>query len=409
MRERLSVAKSWSGRKFGAMMLSASALLSNEQVTSIERPVQPTHRVNVSSGIDRSLLAAAIRDPATGEPTIIVDTLPPATDAGFKKGLQEPLVRLSLHEGTTTFVAIKPDSAREDKKENGEFDGSDGSVTLYVHQGASMNEGLFSNPDILPFALDHENTHALNYAWWDKLSKALYIDDPLLRQKVDRVATTCATINKTIFEQFVIADRDGLIKAYNDAGGAELPRDDLNNIRLNNAHDAMVASAQAVESGVPTIFTAPQHMNASCESPSVFSIPLSLAQGPMKLPNTPDMFKRIIDAEIALKSDERRTFACLKEGAGIAVRINDYSAFGAGHPEDNPTEAASSIVSSLVANPEYFGKCLDRLEPADKAALEAYASAELDLMNYVHPQIIAILRENPEAASIVDRLLAIDR
>ncbi len=407
--ERLSGSNNRTRNRVGAIILSASLLLGSEQAPhTIESPREITKNLIspfVYEALDSQLLAGVVRDPDTNEFVTVKDKMASPRDAAFHESLDSPIAQLGRETRAVSTISVV-----KSNEENGQFDPGTKAVTLFMNDSPYARDDIFSNSKVIPKALDHEVDHALNTDWYDYLSSGKTPDDPSLATKIAHVASTCIAMNREIFGGFIDENRELVASSFDDAEKLLHTFHSLTDIRTKDYRHTMQQVAEAVRENNPAIYDAPGLQDPTCKGIDISSIAYTISDQSDKSIETSLMYKvSLISIQSQLDTAAEQAFACITEGKALSELLHDMTALRAGHPQDDPTETASSIVTTLLSNPKYFVTCIERMPEPKKQALLAYISAEIDIMSYTHHQLIAILRSNPEVSEIIDKYIVIDK
>jgi len=411
--ERLSGTVNPRRNKVGAIILSASLLFANEQSTYIGEPPSEQRGVMTKNLIspfnydvlESNILAGIIRDPETNQYITVKDELPSPRDEAFYEGLKEPIAQLGRTSRTVDTIL-----ATESNQENGQFDPNTKVITLFINSSPYTASTIFKNPKMIPKALDHEMTHALNNDWYNYLSSKTTPENPTLAAKITRVASSCIAMNRLILGDFIDENRELVASSFENAEKLVYTFHSLNNMLTKDYRSTMKQVAEAVRENNPVIYDAPKLHDPSCEGIDISSIAYSFSGDTDSAIGSDLMYKMsLMSIQSQLNQAAQRAFACITEGKALSELLHDSTPLTAGHPQDDPTETASSIVTTLSSNPKYFAACVERMPKEKKQALLAYISAEIDIMSNTHPQLISILRTNPEASEVMNKYIAIDK
>jgi hypothetical protein len=404
--ERLSSANNRARNKIGAIILGVSLLLGNEQAANtVEPPRQITKNLIspfVYDALDSQMLAGVVRDPETNEFVTVKDEIPSPRNEAFHEGLNSPISQLGRANRVVDTIIVTRSG-----QENGYYYSRTKSILMEINP---LSGSMLRNPRVVPKLFDHETTHALNDEWYEYLSTKNTPENPSLAVKIARVSSTCIAMNKLILSDFVDENREQIASSFENAEKSirsfHFPTDPLS----KDPQHPMTNAADAIRENNPVIYDISSLCDPQVAGIDISSIAYSFSDQSEKNLGADLMYRLSltpIQNELDLAAKE--AFACITEGKALSELLNDTSPLEAGHPQDNPTEMGSSVITTLSSNPEYFVTCANQMPQELKQALFAYVSAELDIMEYTNPQLITILRSNPEVSEIIDNYIVIDK
>ncbi len=358
-----------------------------------DEPVTPAAVVTVENGEYADMQFAEI--------------LPTAYKEAFLETINHPLFKLAAKKGNIRSIRVLPSA-----QDNGNFNLRDKSVNFFISDGYGPTEqGVYFNKRLFKTTGIHEATHGLNQDWNQYLETNTIPEDKTLTEKINRVRNACKVVRDSLYRDFISDNRDAIADAFLETSKRfNLVLQDPEVIqvygidRVTNYVQAMEFTSQAMLEDQPEIYA--PFTNPGCEAVSIFEVPYYVKGVRGKLLDNYTIYQEatpLIPVAVKQYYNNDQEFTCLKDGKATKTLLGTRDEIFGGHAFSNPDEATSSLITILATAPNYLPKCLDGLTGHRRAQLKEVIRTSLALTEYVHPEVIQLLRQNPDAARVIDK------
>lgn len=371
--------------------------------------------------------AVAVPDRNTGELVIKAGSgLPNDYLEGFEAAVDNLVVGRAFETGAIArlqlMTAANPTQpGYPEHAENGHFFRGDGVpyATLEIDDEAG-GDTLYANEAVLETVAVHEAWHGINDAWYRQIgNESLGLTDPRLEALTQRVLTTCSVVRDDIYADVQQQLGDDVALAYDEAAinfRAEAARMSQDATPDNDAEAhsftvigdifARTATALRYDEARIRLGLAGNH----CQGVDIYSLANAtpdtaydvVADLPDVMYDHPDLFGSLRDVNTAIAAINSSRFTCINDGDALeaAGGYGDY--IPDAHPEDDTSEAGSSLFVSVAAAPEYVAECLRQLPAAWQEDMNDYFGAIRDAAAYVDHEAVSILYRDANTAAVLD-------
>lgn len=336
--------------------------------------------------------------------------VPVEHQAAFDGMIEQPIVQIALEDGDITQFELR---AAEPGRDNGHFYPDTNVASLEI----STDTNLYFDTRVMESIGNHEATHAAVDVWFQRIWDGTRPDDPLLSGAIDRIDSLCRDYRNQQFASLINQHGRELSASYRKTAVDFENRAIWENNDGDATNDGNVPSYEAYADGLVRAADSidrrdPDILVNFADQPCTYVGSIDLL--PLIPDNdanwTRDMTDFVKDGEPDLIDDlyasqrlnvmeAEATFACIDDGRALTSQLDQI--VPAGHPYDDATEAAASMIASLEANPTQMLNCLESMPPGDKAHLLAYMDALLDATALVKPELIAQIHDHPAGTAVV--------
>ena len=335
--------------------------------------------------------------------------MPSPYQEALQVALSEPIVRLATDTTVSSYVV----KTAEKGQDNGYYDPSTKEVLFEISDGTKEPRIYDSQLSFSAVAI-HEAVHALSEDWYGTIGKRKPADNQLTD-----VLNACTTMRDEVFRDYVDTNRQQLADAFSKTAGALQRAIDTGEVsyyevssadatKIEGYIKALRITASAIEMKDDRVFEVLDLSTKTCDFVDMFSIAYPFAENGMgayaeyfeTAPLHVQNFEQNKEVDLA--------YACVKDARAVADIQPDHTTKAGGHSYDNPTEMASSLITSLEVNPEYVLKCMNELEaenPDRAQNLWKLIGAIWMISVHHNPGLEELIKDEPAAREVVSHSL----
>lgn len=328
------------------------------------------------------------------EPDIEFDAaLPRDYRSVFYNSLQHPIVRLASETGVVqqaTAMIAETDEASYQPQEK--------EMIFEVSELGPDEPGMYYHSKSIAAIAVHEAVHGITYNWYQVYENNQLSGDETLDNRLADVRAACAELGELIQRDFVTDSRERLIDAYGD----------LAELYMSTGQDRFAGQFTDAAEGLERndVILYPESDGSTCSAPYSEHLPyLSAGKAAEQLNGYEEVMANspeLMSLKENLERNVEEAYRCVDDGFAIDDLLNIPRKSGAGHPQDNVTETASSLASILAVNPTYLPECFDSLPSGNyKEKLLDLVQAVLRVMAQENPDLMQIVMQDSDAASVV--------
>ncbi|HSH17971.1 MAG TPA: hypothetical protein VK978_01170 [Candidatus Saccharimonadales bacterium] len=332
---------------------------------------------------------------------------PAEYQGAFSVALQHPIVGLAAEQGYVAEAEVRV-AARDEAS----YEPEGMRLVFEVSEAREHEERMYIHSTSVAAIAVHEAVHGITMPWYEAYESERLTGDADRDSNLTQLRQACAGMGEQLQRSFITKNRQDIADTYTELAAtfdAVPPNAILAATygveRLSGHADGFRDAAEAVQSNDPALY--PESDGSSCQPSYVTTLPYLAAgnnaaelNGYEQVVSQSEALQRLqqtMDAEI------NAGFACIDDGAAINDLLGLQHESPVGHPQDNVSEATSSIISILDSHPRYLADCYQGMaDNPNKKALFDLVHAILDITAYEHPELIALLEQDAGAAEVVD-------